>query len=80
VNVAGVAVTLAAFAPAIAQGRRGTLACIASVAGFRGLAGNGAYSASKAAAGRMQTTDTAAAAHLGAQVFHPGDRRRLRAL
>jgi short-subunit dehydrogenase len=30
--------------------RRGTLAGIASVAGFRGLAGNGAYSASKAAA------------------------------
>jgi short-subunit dehydrogenase len=30
--------------------RRGTLAGIASVAGFRGLAGNGAYSASKSAA------------------------------
>jgi NAD(P)-dependent dehydrogenase (short-subunit alcohol dehydrogenase family) len=50
VNVAGVAVTLAAFAPAMRQAGRGTLACIASVAGFRGLAGNGAYSASKAAA------------------------------
>ncbi len=50
VNVAGVAVTLATFAPAMRKAGRGTLACIASVAGFRGLAGNGAYSASKAAA------------------------------
>jgi len=50
VNVVGVAVTLAAFAPAMRKAGRGTLACIASVAGFRGLAGNGAYSASKAAA------------------------------
>ena len=50
VNVAGVAITLAAFAPAMRKAGRGTLACIASVAGFRGLAGNGAYSASKAAA------------------------------
>ena len=50
VNVTGVAITLAAFAPAMRRAGRGTLACIASVAGFRGLAGNGAYSASKAAA------------------------------
>jgi NAD(P)-dependent dehydrogenase (short-subunit alcohol dehydrogenase family) len=50
VNVAGVAITLTAFAPAMRKAGRGTLACIASVAGFRGLAGNGAYSASKAAA------------------------------
>ena len=50
VNVVGVAVTLAAFAPAMRKAGRGTLACIASVAGFRGLAGNGAYSASKSAA------------------------------
>ena len=50
VNVAGLAATLAAFAPAMRGARRGTLAGIASVAGFRGLAGNGAYSASKAAA------------------------------
>jgi short-subunit dehydrogenase len=50
VNVVGVATTLAAFAPAMRKAGRGTLACIASVAGFRGLAGNGAYSASKAAA------------------------------
>ena len=49
VNVVGVAVTLAAFAPAMRNAGRGTLACIASVAGFRGLAGNGAYSGSKAA-------------------------------
>src|SRR5262249_45118554 len=50
VNVTGVATTLAAFAPAMRKAGRGTLAAIASVAGFRGLAGNGAYSASKAAA------------------------------
>ena len=49
-NVAGLAGTLAAFAPAMREAGRGTLAGIASVAGFRGLAGNGAYSASKAAA------------------------------
>jgi len=50
VNVIGMAASLAAFAPAIRHAGRGTLACIASVASFRGLAGNGAYSASKAAA------------------------------
>ena len=50
VNVTGLAATLAAFAPAMRRARRGTLAGIASVAGFRGLAGNGAYCASKAAA------------------------------
>lgn len=49
-NVAGLAATLAAFAPAMREARRGTLAGIASVAGFRGLAGNGAYCASKSAA------------------------------
>lgn len=50
VNVTGLAATLAAFAPAMRQAGRGTLAGIASVSGFRGLAGNGAYCASKAAA------------------------------
>lgn len=50
VNVTGMAASLAAFAPAMRKAGRGTLACIASVASFRGLAGNGAYSASKAAA------------------------------
>ena len=50
VNVVGLAATLAAFAPAMRKAGRGTLAGIASVAGFRGLAGNGAYSGSKAAA------------------------------
>jgi hypothetical protein len=49
-NVAGLAATLAAFAPAMREAGRGTLAGIASVAGFRGLAGNGAYCASKSAA------------------------------
>jgi hypothetical protein len=50
VNVTGLAATLAAFAPAMREARRGTLAGIASVAGFRGLPGAGAYSASKSAA------------------------------
>jgi short-subunit dehydrogenase len=50
VNLVGLATTLAAFAPAMRAAGGGTLAGIASVAGFRGLAGNGAYSASKAAA------------------------------
>ena len=50
VNVTGLAATLAAFAPAMRRAGRGTLAGIASLAGFRGLAGNGAYCASKSAA------------------------------
>jgi short-subunit dehydrogenase len=50
VNVTGMAATLAAFAPAMKQAGSGTLCGIASVAGFRGLPGAGAYSASKAAA------------------------------
>ena len=50
VNVSGLAATLAAFAPAMREAGRGTLAGIASVAGFRGLPGAGAYSASKSAA------------------------------
>lgn len=50
VNVTGMAMTLAAFAPAMRKAGRGTLAGIASVASFRGIPGNGAYCASKAAA------------------------------
>ena len=50
VNVIGLAATLAAFAPAMRAERRGVLCGISSVAGFRGLPGAGAYSASKAAA------------------------------
>ena len=50
VNVAGLAATLAAFAPAMRAAGEGTLCGIASVAGFRGLPGAGAYSTSKAAA------------------------------
>ena len=50
VNVVGLAATLAAFAPSMRKAGCGTLAGICSVAGFRGLAGNGAYSGSKAAA------------------------------
>jgi hypothetical protein len=50
VNVVGMAATLAAFAPAMRKSGRGTLAGIASVAGFRGLPGASAYSASKSAA------------------------------
>jgi hypothetical protein len=50
VNVCGLAATLAAFAPAMRKAGQGTLAGIASVAGFRGIPGNGAYCASKSAA------------------------------
>jgi short-subunit dehydrogenase len=50
VNVAGLAATLAAFAPSMRAAGAGTLCGIASVAGFRGLPGAGAYSSSKAAA------------------------------
>lgn len=50
VNVAGLAATLAAFAPAMRAAGGGTLCGIASVAGLRGIPGAGAYSASKAAA------------------------------
>jgi len=49
VNVIGLAASLAVFAPAMREAGRGTLAGIASVAAFRGLAGNGAYCASKSA-------------------------------
>ena len=50
VNVCGMAATLSAFSPAMRKARAGTLVGVASVAGFRGLPGAGAYSASKAAA------------------------------
>ena len=50
VNVCGLAATLAAFAPAMRAAGKGTLCGIASVAGFRGIPGAGAYSSSKAAA------------------------------
>lgn len=50
VNVVGMAASLSAFAPAMRKAGRGTLVGISSVAGFRGLPGSGAYSASKAAA------------------------------
>ncbi len=50
VNVSALAATLAAFAPSMRAAGAGTLCGIASVAGFRGIPGAGAYSASKAAA------------------------------
>jgi len=50
VNVTGLAATLSAFAPSMRAAGRGTLCGIASVAGFRGLPGASAYSASKSAA------------------------------
>ena len=50
VNVMGIMNTFQAFLPAMRAADRGTLVGIASVAGFRGLPGAGAYSASKAAA------------------------------
>jgi short-subunit dehydrogenase len=49
-NVLGMVHTFQPFHSAMLAARHGTLAGIASVAGFRGLPGAGAYSASKAAA------------------------------
>jgi NAD(P)-dependent dehydrogenase (short-subunit alcohol dehydrogenase family) len=50
INVLGMVHTFAPFIAPMRAARHGTLAGIASVAGFRGLPGAGAYSASKAAA------------------------------
>jgi short-subunit dehydrogenase len=50
VNVLGTVHTFAPFLASMRIARRGVLVGIASVAGFRGLPGAGAYSASKAAA------------------------------
>ncbi|MDR2709840.1 MAG: SDR family oxidoreductase [Burkholderiales bacterium] len=49
-NVMGIVNTFHPFIDAMREARRGTLVGVASVAGFRGLPGSGAYSASKAAA------------------------------
>ncbi len=49
-NVVGIVNTFQPFVAAMSAGRRGALVGIASIAGFRGLPGSGAYSASKAAA------------------------------
>jgi short-subunit dehydrogenase len=49
-NVVGLAATFRPFVAAMRERRRGTLVGVASVAGFRGLPGAAAYSASKAAA------------------------------
>ncbi|HTN93957.1 MAG TPA: SDR family oxidoreductase [Gallionella sp.] len=50
INVVGMVKTFQPFVDAMRARRQGTLVGIASVAGFRGLPGAGAYSASKAAA------------------------------
>jgi short-subunit dehydrogenase len=49
-NVLGIVHTFSPFMATLRSARAGTLVGIASVAGFRGLPGAGAYSASKAAA------------------------------
>jgi NAD(P)-dependent dehydrogenase (short-subunit alcohol dehydrogenase family) len=49
-NVVGLLHTFQPFLPGMLAARRGKLVGIASIAGFRGLPGAGAYSASKAAA------------------------------
>jgi short-subunit dehydrogenase len=49
-NVLGMVKTFQPFLAAMRAAKYGTLVGIASVAGFRGLPGSGAYSASKAAA------------------------------
>lgn len=50
INVLGMVKTFQPFIAAMRASRQGTLVGITSVAGFRGLPGSGAYSASKAAA------------------------------
>ncbi len=50
INVMGMVKTFHPFVEPMKQARKGTLVGIASVAGFRGIPGGGAYSASKAAA------------------------------
>lgn len=50
INVLGIVKTFQPFVAAMKTRKRGSLVGIASVAGFRGLPGAGAYSASKAAA------------------------------
>jgi NAD(P)-dependent dehydrogenase (short-subunit alcohol dehydrogenase family) len=50
INVLGMVKTFQPFLLAMREVKQGTLVGIASVAGFRGLPGSGAYSASKAAA------------------------------
>ncbi len=50
INVMGMVNTFHAFVEPMKQQKRGTFVGIASVAGFRGIPGGGAYSASKAAA------------------------------
>jgi short-subunit dehydrogenase len=49
-NVLGIVYTFAPFVAAMREAHAGALVGIASVAGFRGIPGSGAYSASKAAA------------------------------
>ncbi|HEU0189066.1 MAG TPA: SDR family oxidoreductase [Gallionella sp.] len=49
INVLGMAKTFQPFIAAMREAKRGSLVGIASVAGFRGLPGSSAYSASKAA-------------------------------
>ncbi len=49
VNVQGVIHTLLPFIPPMLERRQGHVVAVGSVAGFRGLPGKGAYSASKAA-------------------------------
>jgi short-subunit dehydrogenase len=50
INVLGMVKTFQPFLAAMRDAKHGTLVGIASVAGFRGMPGSGAYSASKAAA------------------------------
>jgi len=50
VNVLGMVQTFQPFIASMRSAQRGTLVGIASIAGFRGLPGGGAYSSSKAAA------------------------------
>ncbi len=48
INLLGVATTFQPFVNPMIEGRRGALVGVASIAGWRGMPGNGAYCASKA--------------------------------
>lgn len=69
VNVEGTMNLMAAVLPAMVERRSGSFYGIASLAGFRGLPGSGAYSASKAA---MQALLEAARVELAPRGVHVG--------
>ena len=73
-NTLGVAATFHPFITPMVQRGRGTLVCIASVAGIRGMPGHGAYCASKAAVSTLFESFRIDLAGSGIAVttIHPG--------